>query len=167
MNNLMFCVSNDSQFIHDEPCPKNNLHLRNYWNAASRHFARKARGEVLVVLNGTRSIGAVVNTSTFSLYELPEFNSPNINKVQVLLLHRPNQRKYETCSSGASIRTLQQILEARNISFECTDDPKSLWFYMCFDDPQAKECKSSVSKISSPFVLFSLSIGAFLVTFIF
>jgi hypothetical protein len=140
MDTLTFCVSNNSDFIYDKPCPKNDCKFRNFWSSASENFARKATGSVLLVLNGTRGDGAVVNTSTFYLHELQQFKSDKIKRLEVMLLHRPNQPKYETCANGKSIKALQAIIEARNISFVCTDDPVQLLFYMCFEDFPSPEC---------------------------
>jgi hypothetical protein len=167
---LTFCVSsNTNEFIYDIACPQADCKFRNFWNAASRKFAQQASGNIFVVLNGTRTYGALSNTSTFYLHELPQITSTSINKVSVLLLHNPDQPKYETCANGKSIKVLQQILADRNIDFECTDNPKSLVFYMCFEDPLSNECKNvRFPTNSSDRLIFSLRVvfGILLLNFI-
>lgn len=54
-----------------------------YWNAASKFFAQKAHGHVTVVLNGTRSLGAVDIKSTFYNHELPYTNSKSVSSLKV------------------------------------------------------------------------------------
>ena len=91
------------------------------------------------MLNGSRSI-AVSPSSTFYLYELPNFKS--VKKLTVLLLHTYGGPKYETCSNGTSLKELEKNLKAKNITYACEDNPKNILFYMCFENPYSKECQS-------------------------
>ena len=108
LNELTFCSSNQSlnTFQYDS-CPQDCV-TRNsaFWNAASIDFAKKAAGDVTVILNGTRKIGALLNSSTFFKHELPYMDSSKITKFTVFLLHSPGQEKYETCAKPKSLNSL-------------------------------------------------------------
>lgn len=138
----------------------------NFWNAASRNFARKTTGSALVILNGSRiDRETVANSSTFNTYELPEFNSTRIKKLTVLLLHSPNGIVNETCKTGNSLLRLKKSIEDRNITYECNENPKDILFYMCFEDPMSKECQAvrfqinnSINNIANKFLLINLAL---------
>ena len=121
LDRLLFCVSNRTHdFDYNSTCINECSYL-NFWNAASRHFARKANGNVLVILNGSREVGAFIESSTFAIYELSQFNSQNIQQVKVLNLHDANSNIYEGCVDGWTLLTLKSILNKKNIDFECID----------------------------------------------
>ena len=143
LNNLRFCSSLGKQDFDYSLCPV-NCGIRNvtFWYAASADFARKASGYINIVLNGTRTNGAVSNTSTFFLYELPNLNSTKVKSLKVLLLHAPDQVKYETCKNPKTLVDLQKALTDKNILYQCEDNPKSIQAFMCFQDSTTKECQS-------------------------
>ena len=124
-----------------------------FWNAASLNFAKESSGFVTVILNGTRTIGAIANTSTFLNYELPQFEPNRINKVVVYLLIAPGTTVYETCQNRKSLRILEDKLSAKNISFVCVDNPEEIVYFMCFQSPMSSECdfvKNSINGASRP-----------------
>ena len=120
-----------------------------FWQAASVDFARRAVGEVLVVLNGTRNYGAIANYSFFVKYELPQFSAERIHKVKVLLLHTPGSPKYETCQSPSTLLYLQSALAEKAIEYECEDNFQDTLLLMCIYDPSSVECESIKSMIVS------------------
>ncbi len=113
-----------------------------FWNAASIDFAKKAKGSVNIVLNGTRTFGAISNRSTFFNYELPQFKNDRITQVKVILLHSPDQPKYETCNQPKTLIYLENILKEKNIKYVCEDNPQNIFLLMCFYDPFSKECQA-------------------------
>lgn len=143
LNKLIFCSEKNLQKFNEKSCPNECVKTNNsYWYAASKYFAQKVRGQVTVVLNGTRTIGAVSNTSTFLNYELPNFKKNNVKLVRVILLHRLGTEKYETCNEPKSLHKLESILMERNIRYECQDNPKYIIGLFCFQNPMSKECQS-------------------------
>lgn len=126
-----------------------------FWNAASRNFAQKARGEVKIILNGTRSHGAVSNQSTFYKYELPQFNSSTINKVKIILLHNLEKPKYETCAKPKTLRLITNELQKRKIDHECEDTPDRIIALFCFEDETSKECQSIKKQLNRSIKLLS------------
>jgi hypothetical protein len=111
----------------------------------------KASGNLIVVLNGTRIIGALSNQSTFFRYELPFLNSSKIHAVKAVILHRPGYEKYETCREPKTLKILENILNEKNIHYECEDNPFNILGLFCFEDSFSKECQS-VKYLSSSVV---------------
>jgi hypothetical protein len=166
------CSANNSDSFSFDTCQDACIRFNNpFWNAASRHFASKAEGHALIVLNGTRTAGAVYNQSTFFRFELPALDSSKVKQVKALLVHNPDQEKYETCARPKSLTLLKTSLEAKNIAYDCVDNPEIIKFYMCFANPLSKECvtlkyltgSANVSTKPIHFLLFSfLFLGLFL-----
>jgi hypothetical protein len=141
LNELVACSQpNSSSFSYDQ-CPDQCIRFNNpFWNAASRDFATKAQGYIQIVLNGTRTTGAVSDSSTFFRHELPALNRTLVRELKVLLVHNPDLPKYETCQEPKSLALLKIKVEQKNISYSCEDNPEVIKFYMCFANPLSKEC---------------------------
>jgi hypothetical protein len=141
LNELIACSTNNSDSFSFDRCPDACIRSNNpFWNAASRHFASKTEGQALIVLNGTRTVGALFNGSTFFRYELPALETPRVRELRALVVHNPDQEKYETCAKPKSLGLLKASLDSRNISYVCEDNPEIIKFYMCFANPLSKEC---------------------------
>ena len=170
LNELKFCSNSALNGFNYDSCPIDCV-TRNsmFWNAASADFAKKASGYINVILNGTRTIGALSNTSTFLNYELPNFSSSNVKQVKVLLLHSPDQQKYETCSAPKSLVTLSNLLKQKNIDYACEDNPTDILLLMCFYDPFSKECQAIKYLLNSSrsYLKFNYSILLFIFLFYF
>ena len=80
---------------------------------------------------------AVSNTSTFFTQELP--NLKNVTKLTVFLLHTSNFYN-ETCSNGASLKTLEKILKNKNIEYECKDNGIFYSKFICSLSSKSAEC---------------------------
>lgn len=153
-NELTFCSAAGQNYFSNVSCPRDCVTSNNpFWNAASINFARKASGSALVVLNGTRTVGALLNTSTFYRHELPQLSSNNVKMLKVLLLHDPDKPKYETCDKPVTLNTLKALLADKSIEYQCEDNPDNIIFLMCFQNPLSRECqaiKYSINSASSP-----------------
>ena len=170
LNELMFCSTNDSADFSFDSCPTSCV-TRNasFWNAVSADFARRSTGTATVILNGTRSGGAIFNTSTFLNYELAQFEAPRVSKLVVYLLHAPGQRVQETCGNMRTLRQVEQVALSKNISFECIDDPKVIAYFMCFQP--SNDCDNLMllrSNAASPsFLMASNNLAAFSLSLLF
>jgi hypothetical protein len=141
LNELTACSMARSNAFSFDQCPVNCSVKNNpFWYAASRDFALKANGYIQIVLNGSRTTGAVSNTSTFFTTELPALNASLVRGLKVLLVHNPDMPKYETCQAPKSLALLKSQVEAKKISYSCEDDPEVIRFYMCFTNPLSKQC---------------------------
>ena len=142
LDGLRFCSSNALSDFNYETCPFDCVSINSvFWNAASIEFAKKASGHVRLILNGTRTIGAISNSSTFMKYELPYLENNMIDTLSVFLLHTPGQKSYETCLKPKTLNYLKSILKYKEIKYECHDNPEQILLLMCFNDINAKECK--------------------------
>ena len=157
LNKLNFCSSDLNSDFNYDWCPEECvLYNSSFWNAASIDFAKKASGNVNLILNGTRSVGALLNSSTFIKYELPYLDPIRVQKIKVLLLHSPDQEKFETCERPVTLDYLRKMLKEKNILYECEDDPDNIFLLMCFKDTQSRECQTvinSFSRISNKFIV--------------
>lgn len=172
LNELMFCSNENHDFFLNTTCPVDCVTRDNpFWNAASVNFAKQARGEITVVLNGTRTFGAFVDTSTFYRFELPNIDPKQVPVVKVLLMHDLDIARHETCKQPKTLQKLEAILKDMNIKYECQDDLYEVTLLMCSRNPNAKECQSltrnssfNKPKINLPFEAFLLFIQIFLIT---
>lgn len=150
LDELLFCSRSNLNYFSNTSCPIQCVSRSNpFWNAASIGFARQASGYVVSVLNGSRTNGAMANTSTFYKYELPELNSNRVTHVKVLLLHTPDEPKYETCKKPKSLAQLEKTLKEKNIAYSCEDNPEDILMLMCFQNPLSNECQSIKYLINS------------------
>ncbi|KAI8497934.1 GPI inositol deacylase [Branchiostoma belcheri] len=132
LNGLRWCGSLSEPWYNEKTCPKcpPSVPWDSFWRAASRSFAKRARGDVFVMLSGTRKdqegkpIDAFVNTSYFGMEELPNLDQQKVSKVNVWVMHDlivvPPYR--EACGKGSLIQ-LDQELSRRGFLMDCTDDP--------------------------------------------
>jgi hypothetical protein len=111
---------------------------------ASKNFASQAVGKAFVVLNGSREIGAIKETSFFYTIELPLLDASKVDTLKVLLLHDVDMAKHETCSQPKSLLKLIEILKIKSINYECEDNPDNVVLTMCFKNPLSPECQSIV-----------------------
>ena len=142
LNSLIFCSDKGVSTFDKKKCRSECIKSNPFWNAASKYFAQKARGEVKIILNGTRLNGAVNNQSTFYKYELPEFSSLKIHRAKIIVLHNLGKPKYETCTDPRTIQIITRDLSRKNIVYECEDNPKKIIALFCFQDETSKECQS-------------------------
>jgi hypothetical protein len=141
LDSLQFCSDKDQPYFVESHCPLLCVYRNNpFWNAISTQFAQKASGVVTVILNGTRTQGALVNYSTFFNYELPALRSTVVSVVRVILLHLPGQLRHETCKSPKTLKALEKILEEKQIGYECQDNPPEIMPLMCLKAPDTEEC---------------------------
>jgi hypothetical protein len=142
LTDLTFCSkANQSQFSNDS-CPDECVNNSDnpYWIGASMNFARNAVGRAVVVLNGSREIGAIRLTSVFYRIEAPNLDPSKVNTLKVLLLHDLDAPKHETCDMPRSLLKLKEITDAKGIKYECEDNPDNIELFMCFENPQSREC---------------------------
>ena len=140
VSQLTFCSANGNSTLSYTSCPNNCVLSNNpFWNAASRDFARKARNQVYVFLNSSMPSGAITHSSTFKTYEIPEFKTTNVKKINVYLIRTPNMTQIEACHNG-TIKWLQETMDTRNIEFSCTEDSNAIYAYVCFENPDSNEC---------------------------
>ncbi|XP_070538893.1 ADP-ribosyl cyclase/cyclic ADP-ribose hydrolase-like [Ptychodera flava] len=88
------------------PDPESNAKCA-FWQQASIEFAKLARGQVYVLVDGAKENGdpAYSSTSYFRRYELPNLNKNKVTSIHILVMNS-TKNITETCGKG-SIKTLQ------------------------------------------------------------
>lgn len=141
LDSLRFCSDKNQEYFVESHCPHLCVQRSNpFWNAISMRFSQKASGVATVVLNGTRTQGALLPYGTFFNHQLPALSANSVSVVRVILLHIPGQLRHETCKSPKSLRVLKKILEDKQIGYECDDNPAELMALICLKASGSEEC---------------------------
>jgi len=148
-NNLNFCGENTKGFNYVScSCHWNESQLGTFWRAASVQFAKNARGVVHVLVNGTRRDGepAFRNTSTFAEVELPNLNAKEVKEVKIFVGVDLDIKPKEKCGKE-SIKTMQKLIEQRDIKVKCFDDPRVVFFVLCTKYPRDHRCMTVLTRL--------------------
>lgn len=156
INGLNFC-GGTAGGNPNVPCPRRNATTcpspasAGFWTSASINFAKKAAGEVYVLLNATNN-PIIKNTSTFWTFELPQWRKGVVTKLTAYLINE-SPESVEACKEDKSIKDLKDFLMNLSISFDCIENPRELLFTYCADP-------SETSAICSGFIVSSASVPA-------
>lgn len=159
LNELSFCSARNQTWFTPWfiPCPEECITSHNrFWVAVSTDFAMRTRGRTVVILNGTRAIGAVSNSSTFMAHEVMSLLEGQVTEMKVVLVHDPNKEKFETCNQPKTLTYLENVLKSKNIQYVCVDDVLDgfdVRHYMCFSDHWSPDCKAIKHQHNSPSLL--------------
>ncbi|XP_078620451.1 ADP-ribosyl cyclase/cyclic ADP-ribose hydrolase-like [Branchiostoma floridae x Branchiostoma japonicum] len=155
LNGLRWCGSARAPGYNCTVCPQ--CQNRPFWPEASKFFAQRARGDVFLVLNGTRRDAsgnpedAFKATSIFARSELPSLNKAAVSTIHVWVLHDlgVDPPYSESCGKG-SLRRLDQILSHDGFRMICQDDPSFLRHQQCVDAPNSPVCVWSSATSKAP-----------------
>lgn len=158
------------------PCPSENDHncphtaRLAFWEAASVNFAKKAVGNVYLLLNATRD-PLLDDNSDFMRYELPNLREGAVHNFSVILINDSLILWKEQCDENdMTLSKIRTNLTAKHVSFDCIQNPEDLLFTYCTDNLETKVCLSvhfffsSSAKLSIPLLMMVLS--AIIVKFI-
>ncbi|CAG5120892.1 unnamed protein product [Candidula unifasciata] len=146
-DDLTWCGQTSAPGINFTYCPPyhscSNEVMFDFWVAASKWFASHAQGEVRVVLNGSLPAGvAYGRNSVFASVELANLRSGIVTKLTALLVHDLDKPKMETCGSQSLLDLKADVL-AKNIAFDCLENPPEVKYLLCADLPESPECKQN------------------------
>ncbi|KAL8597471.1 hypothetical protein ACOMHN_047698 [Nucella lapillus] len=141
-----------------------------FWAAASKNFATRARGVITIMLNASREEAFRSNSSFLAEWEMPNLVSGEVTHTNIWIVQFPGTTIRSTCAS-ASIKKLESVLSAKNISSTCTENPRDVFWLLCWDRPDHPQCHtlltsgtSTTSGMEKIFVLMVASL-LFLNTF--
>ncbi|CAH1249051.1 BST1 [Branchiostoma lanceolatum] len=171
LNGLQWCGSPRAPGFNDTVCPQ--CENRPFWPEASKFFAQRARGDVFVMLNGTRRDAsgnpedAFRTTSIFARVELPSLNKNAISTIHVWVIHDlDSDPPYsESCGKG-SLSQLEQILSYDGFHVICQDDPPSLRHQQCVDAPYSPLCTSVTSKAPKKNTIYNSFLSVVIVSIV-
>ncbi|XP_033110330.1 ADP-ribosyl cyclase/cyclic ADP-ribose hydrolase-like [Anneissia japonica] len=143
MNGVTFCGSTESPGFNFDMCPIcSNSTSSIFWNKASMSFARTAKGKVEVVLSASNfGRPSFRNGSVFREIEVPNLQTGAVSQLTAILVRDigDNTTTSEHCGTG-SLLELKNIIEARNITFYCEENPDRIRAIQCAEQPEADEC---------------------------
>ncbi|XP_043826892.1 ADP-ribosyl cyclase/cyclic ADP-ribose hydrolase 1 [Dromiciops gliroides] len=140
---LIWCGIPSRPEINYQSCPQwhecANNSYRTFWKTASKRFAEAACGVVHVMLNGSIS-QAFENSSIFASLEVHHLNPKKVHLMKIWVIHNIGGEPSDSCS-GSSIKKLKSIIEGKNITFSCEDDPRAVQFLQCVRNPEEPVCR--------------------------
>lgn len=114
-----------------------------FWAGASMTFAQRAKGEVLLMLDGSNpEKNAYRRDSFFGKFELPNLTKA-VTKVSVIVSHVLDKPKRDVCGNG-SLSLLEADVTEYGFDYECQDDPLAVLHLLCAADPSSRECKLAI-----------------------
>lgn len=148
VNDLVWCGSEtDPSGMNKTDCSSANYikcegyHNTAFWKAASHRFARRARGDIFLLLNGSRAGRPAYDPkSYFGSVELPSLQPSQVNRVHIMVATDLNSVAQETCSTG-SLPLLKADIKRRGLLYSCVDNPRDIRFLQCVSDPWNSQCK--------------------------
>lgn len=123
--------------VHNRTCPFTAY--EGFWTAASENFAKKAVGNIYVLLNATQD-PIIEDTSFFWKYEFPNLEAGSVDSMTALLINDSPSKKIDPCSNDKTLQKLKSGLIAKNIRFECNENPRDLVLIYCAERPSAELC---------------------------
>ncbi|GFN85020.1 ADP-ribosyl cyclase 1 [Plakobranchus ocellatus] len=144
-NSITWCGQSSEPGMNYTRCPSwDDCPLEaaeSFWAGASTAFARGARGQVLLMLDGSNPAKpAYRRDSFFGKYELPNL-SQDVTSVYVIVSHVLDKPKLELCGSG-SLQSLEADVIERGFFYTCVDDPLAVRHLLCSQNPQSRECQA-------------------------
>nr|Q27312.1 RecName: Full=ADP-ribosyl cyclase/cyclic ADP-ribose hydrolase; AltName: Full=2'-phospho-ADP-ribosyl cyclase; AltName: Full=2'-phospho-ADP-ribosyl cyclase/2'-phospho-cyclic-ADP-ribose transferase; AltName: Full=2'-phospho-cyclic-ADP-ribose transferase; AltName: Full=ADP-ribosyl cyclase; Short=ADPRC; Short=ADRC; AltName: Full=NAD glycohydrolase; AltName: Full=NAD(+) nucleosidase; Short=NADase; Flags: Precursor [Aplysia kurodai]BAA06284.1 ADP-ribosyl cyclase precursor [Aplysia kurodai]BAA07537.1 len=144
LNSLVWCGQRDKPGFNQKVCPDFKdcpVQAReSFWGTASSSYAHSAEGDVTYMVDGSNpKVPAYRPDSFFGKYELPNLTN-KVTKVKVIVLHQLGQKIIERCGAG-SLLDLEMVVKAKKFGFDCVENPKSVLFLLCADNPNARECQ--------------------------
>ncbi|XP_057293167.1 ADP-ribosyl cyclase/cyclic ADP-ribose hydrolase-like [Hydractinia symbiolongicarpus] len=147
VNDMKWCGKRDSPGINFKECPWECSIQTPYWSSANQRFAKKIRGVVQIILNGTRqhlNDGRVYpsymkNRYYLGPYIIPEFKKENIRHVKIIVAHTLHLKPLESCNEK-TVKLLVEDIKKKNIPVNCVDDADTVKHILCVDDPLSNSC---------------------------
>uniref|UniRef100_UPI00398EC446 ADP-ribosyl cyclase/cyclic ADP-ribose hydrolase 2-like n=1 Tax=Pristiophorus japonicus TaxID=55135 RepID=UPI00398EC446 len=143
-DNLNWCGKLSSPGPNFEACPewkdcKNNS-ISSFWKAASENYAKKAHGEVTVMLNGSARDNAFRKNSIFREIELGKLDNKHVTFIHLWIMDNIDGPDKESCGVG-SVAELETILKEKKIKYSCKDNYRPVRMLQCVGKSDHQSCK--------------------------
>ncbi|CAH8451137.1 unnamed protein product, partial [Dicrocoelium dendriticum] len=110
------------------------------WKSASDAYSKIIGGNIGIYLNAslpepfdrTRALGSV---------ELPNLRYPRVSKVTVYLVRNLDDTSARSACEKESIKELREQILAKNITYDCQEDPELTMYYQCLRHPTHERCR--------------------------
>uniref|UniRef100_A0A8C5LNW2 ADP-ribosyl cyclase/cyclic ADP-ribose hydrolase n=1 Tax=Leptobrachium leishanense TaxID=445787 RepID=A0A8C5LNW2_9ANUR len=145
-DNLDWCGSTDEPGIDYTSCPTNaqceHNAVESFWRITSVNYAMQSSGEVQIMLNGSAPGGAFPVPSFLSDYEIPNFDTDTVSKINIWVMDEVGGADLDSCGRN-SLLLLETMLESKRLSYECLDNYRPVKILQCVDVPDHASCLSN------------------------
>ncbi|XP_031567079.1 ADP-ribosyl cyclase/cyclic ADP-ribose hydrolase-like isoform X2 [Actinia tenebrosa] len=146
LNGLSWCGSKSWPGIDYKSCPYECVKQKAFWGLAAAKLAKRARGVVYVMLNGTRQhlidrqiFPAFMEDSYLAENQVPNLPVQSISEVKILVGHSLHHVSLERCNS-LTIKQFQDRLVSRGLKASCYDNPYVFRHLLCLEQPVDPLC---------------------------
>lgn len=146
LNGLRWCGSKEDPGIDYKECPYECSKQKAFWGLAAAKLARRARGIVHVMLNGTRQhlvdrqiFPSFMDDSYLAENQLSSLPVRDVKEFRILVGHTLHHKSLERCDS-LTILELQNRAKARGLKTTCFDNPYFIRHLLCLDNPGDPLC---------------------------
>lgn len=146
LSGLRWCGSKEDPGINYKECPYECSKQKAFWGLAAEKLARRARGIVHVMLNGTRQhlmdrqiFPSFMDDSYLAENQLSSLPVQDVKEFRILVGHTLHHKSLERCDS-LTILELQNRAKARGLKTTCFDNPYFIRHLLCLDNPGDPLC---------------------------
>jgi len=146
LNGLTWCGSKKEPGIDFKSCPYECSKQKPFWGQAAARLAKRARGVVHIMLNGTRQhfvdkqiFPSFMDDSYLAENQLPSLPVRDVTEFRILVGHSLHHKSLERCDS-LTVLELQNRAKARGLKATCFDNPYFIRHLLCLDNPADPLC---------------------------
>ncbi|CAH2299846.1 ADP-ribosyl cyclase cyclic ADP-ribose hydrolase 2 [Pelobates cultripes] len=110
-----------------------------FWRIASVTYAKYSYGEIQIMLNGSTPGGAFPVPSFLADYEIPNFDTNKISKVNIWVMDDIGGADIDSCGKN-SLSVLETMLGSKHLSYSCVDNYRPVKILQCVDFPGHIDC---------------------------
>ncbi|CAH8451095.1 unnamed protein product [Dicrocoelium dendriticum] len=81
--------------------------------------------------------------STLGAAELPNLRYPQVSKVTVYLVRNLDDTSERSACEKGSVKELRQHILAKNIAYDCQENPAHAMYYQCLRHPMHERCRTT------------------------
>ncbi|KAJ7334516.1 hypothetical protein OS493_014839 [Desmophyllum pertusum] len=151
MNGVRWCGSKKQPGIDFKACPYECSKQKYFWGQAAAKLAKRARGVVHVMLNGTRQhfvdrqiFPSFMDDSYLAENQLSSLPVHEVKEFRILVSHSLHHKSLERCDS-LTVLELQNRAKARGLKATCFDNPYFIRHLLCLDNPGDSLCLFKVT----------------------
>lgn len=146
MNGLIWCGSKKGSGMDFNSCPYECSKQKPFWGQAAEKLAKRARGVVHVMLNGTRQhfldkqiFPSFMDDSYLAENQLSSLPVRDVTEFRILVGHTLHHKSLERCDN-LTVLELQNRAKARGLKTTCFDNPYFIRHLLCLENPADPLC---------------------------
>ncbi|KAM8939537.1 ADP-ribosyl cyclase/cyclic ADP-ribose hydrolase 2-like [Pelodytes ibericus] len=140
---LNWCGTTEDAGIDYSSCPttaecEHNA-VESFWRIASVNYARHSYGEIQIMLNGSTPGGAFPVPSFLADYEIPNFKTDKISKINIWVMDDIGGADIDSCGEH-TVAVLESMLASKHLLYNCWDNYRTVKILQCVDSPNHPDC---------------------------